>query len=79
MSQELSALIQSVTTGPILFLLLANLVVLVLGAVPAMIMLVPVLLPMAMQFKGLGLIVAAAIGRVSVTEVVPVLLSYRRP
>jgi len=44
-----------------------------------MIMLVPVLLPMAMQFKGLGLIVAAAIGRVSVTEVVPVLLSYLRP
>lgn len=101
--QELSALIQSVTTGPILFLLLANLVMLVLGAVldglPAMIMLVPVLLPMAAQFNvdplhfgivlianigvglflppgGLGLIVAAAIGRVSVTEVAPVLLPY---
>ena len=66
-----------------------------------MIRLVPVLLPMAVQFKvdpkhfgivliaisgwalppsgGLGLIVAAAIGRVSVTEVVPVLLSYLRP
>jgi C4-dicarboxylate transporter DctM subunit len=64
-----------------------------------MIMLVPVLLPMAVQFNvdplhfgivlianigvglflppvGLGLIVAAAIGRVSVTEVAPVLLPY---
>jgi TRAP-type C4-dicarboxylate transport system permease large subunit len=84
-------------------LLLANLVMLVLGAVldglPAMIMLVPVLLPVAVQFKvdplhsgiilianigvglflppvGFGLIVAAAIGRVSVTEVAPVLLPY---
>ena len=101
--QELSALIKSVTSGPILFLLLANLVMLVLGAVldglPAMIMLVPVLLPMATRFNvdplhfgivlianigvglflppvGLGLIVAAAIGRVSVTEVAPVLFPY---
>jgi C4-dicarboxylate transporter DctM subunit len=101
--QALSALIQGVTSGPILFLLLANAVMLVLGAVldglPAMIMLVPVLLPMATQFHvdplhfgivlianigvglflppvGLGLIVAAAIGRVSVSEVAPVLLPY---
>jgi C4-dicarboxylate transporter DctM subunit len=101
--QTLSALIQGVTTGPILFLLLANVVMLILGAVldglPAMIMLVPVLLPMAMQFGvdpmhfgivlianigvglflppvGLGLIVAAAIARVSVSDVAPVLLPY---
>jgi tripartite ATP-independent transporter DctM subunit len=101
--QSLSALIQAVTTGPIAFLLLANLVMLLLGAVldglPAMIMLVPVLLPMATQFGvdplhfgivlianigvglfvppvGLGLIVAAAIGRVSVSEVASPLLPY---
>jgi len=101
--QSLSALIQAVTTGPIAFLLLANLVMLILGAVldglPAMIMLVPVLLPMATQFGvdplhfgivlianigvglfvppvGLGLIVAAAIGRVSVSEVASPLLPY---
>jgi tripartite ATP-independent transporter DctM subunit len=101
--QSLSALVREVSTGPILFLLLANLVMLVLGAVldglPAMIMLVPVLLPMAMQFGvdplhfgivlianigvglflppvGLGVIVAAAIGRVSVSEIAPTLLPY---
>ena len=68
--QELSALIQSITTGPVLFLLLANLVMLVLGAVldglPAMIMLVPVLLPMAIQFNvdplHFGIVLIANIG-----------------
>jgi C4-dicarboxylate transporter DctM subunit len=92
-----------VTTGPILFLLLANLVMLVLGTVldglPAMIMLVPVLLPTAAQFGvdplhfgivlianigvglflppvGLGVLVAAAIGRVYVREIAPRLLPY---
>jgi len=71
----------------------------VLDGLPAMIMLVPVLLPMATQFGvdplhfgivlianigvglfvppvGLGLIVAAAIGRVSVSEVASPLLPY---
>jgi TRAP-type C4-dicarboxylate transport system permease large subunit len=98
-----SGAIASVSSGPVLFLLLANLVMLVLGAVldglPAMIMLVPVLLPIATRFEvdplhfgivlianigvglftppvGLGVIVAAAIGKVTVTEVARPLLPY---
>ena len=101
--QALSAAIHSVASGPILFLLLTVAVMLLLGAVldglPAMIMLVPVLMPMATQFNvdplhfgiiliatigvglflppiGLGLIVVAAIGRVTIAEVARPLLPY---
>ncbi|HEX4328024.1 MAG TPA: TRAP transporter large permease [Burkholderiales bacterium] len=101
--QALSEGIQGIASGPILFLLLSIVVMLLLGAVldglPAMIMLVPVLLPMATQFNvdplhfgiiiiavigvglflppiGLGLIVAAAIGRVKISEVVRPLMPY---
>ena len=101
--QALSAGIQSIASGPVLFLLLSIVVMLLLGAVldglPAMIMLVPVLLPMATQFNvdhlhfgivliavigiglflppiGLGLIVAAAIAKVKISEVAPPLLPY---
>ncbi len=101
--QALSAAIQGVASGPILFLLLSILVMLLLGALldglPAMIMLVPVLMPMAQQFGvdtmhfgivliatigiglflppiGLGLIVVAAIARVSIAEVSRPLLPY---
>ena len=101
--QALSAAIQGVASGPILFLLLSIVAMLLLGAVldglPAMIMLVPVLMPMAVQFNvdplhfgiiiiatigvglflppiGLGLIVAAAIARVTIAEVSRPLLPY---
>ena len=101
--QALSAAIQGVASGPILFLLLSIAAMLLLGAVldglPAMIMLVPVLMPMAVQFNvdplhfgiiiiatigvglflppiGLGLIVAAAIARVTIAEVSRPLLPY---
>ena len=101
--QALSGAIQGIASGPVLFLLLTIIVVLLLGAVldglPAMIMLVPVLMPMAVQFNvdplhfgiiviatigvglflppiGLGLIVAAAIARVTVGEVARPLLPY---
>ena len=101
--QALAAAIQGVASGPVLFLLLTIVVMLLLGAVldglPAMIMLVPVLLPMAAQFNvdplhfgiviiavigiglflppiGLGLIVAAAIARVSIGAVARPLFPY---
>ena len=101
--QALSAAIQGVASGPVLFLLLSILVMLLLGALldglPAMIMLVPVLMPMTQQFGvdtmhfgiiliatigiglflppiGLGLIVVAAIARVSIAEVSRPLLPY---
>lgn len=101
--QALARAIQSVASGPVLFLLLTVVVMLLLGAVldglPAMIMLVPVLLPMALQFNidpmhfgiviiavigvglflppiGLGLIVAAAIAKVSIGEVSKPLMPY---
>lgn len=101
--QSLSAGIQGIASGPVLFLLLSIVVMLLLGAVldglPAMILLVPVLLPMATQFNidpmhfgivliatigiglflppiGLGLIVVAAIGRVSIGQVSRPLLPY---
>ena len=68
--QTLSAAIQSVASGPILFLLLSIVVMLLLGALldglPAMIMLVPVLMPMASQFNvdtlHFGIILIATIG-----------------
>lgn len=68
--QALSAAIQSVASGPVLFLLLSILVMLLLGAVldglPAMIMLVPVLMPMAQAFNvdamHFGIIMIATIG-----------------
>ncbi len=101
--QALARGIQSIASGPVLFLLLTVVVMLLLGAVldglPAMIMLVPVLLPMATQFNidpmhfgiviiavigvglflppiGLGLIVAAAIAKVSIGEVSRPLMPY---
>ena len=68
--QALSAAIQSVASGPILFLLLSIAVMLLLGALldglPAMIMLVPVLMPMAQQFNvdtmHFGIVLIATIG-----------------
>ncbi len=68
--QALSAAIGQVASGPILFLLLSILVMLLLGALldglPAMIMLVPVLMPMAQQFNvdamHFGIILIATIG-----------------
>jgi C4-dicarboxylate transporter DctM subunit len=68
--QALSAGIQSIASGPVLFLLLSILVMLLLGALldglPAMIMLVPVLLPMAQQFNvdpmHFGIVLIATIG-----------------
>lgn len=68
--QALSAAIGGVASGPILFLLLSILVMLLLGALldglPAMIMLVPVLMPMAQQFNvdtlHFGIILIATIG-----------------
>jgi C4-dicarboxylate transporter, DctM subunit len=68
--QALSAAIQSVASGPVLFLLLAIVVMLLLGALldglPAMIMLVPVLMPMAQAFNvdtmHFGIIMIATIG-----------------
>ena len=68
--QALSSAIQSVASGPILFLLLSIVVMLLLGALldglPAMIMLVPVLMPMAQQFNvdtmHFGIILIATIG-----------------
>lgn len=68
--QTLASAIQDVASGPVLFLLISVAIVLVLGAVldglPAMILLVPVLLPMAKQFGvdplHFGIIVIATIG-----------------
>ena len=70
--QSLSAGIQGVASGPVLFLLLSILVMLLLGALldglPAMIMLVPVLMPMAQVFNvdtmhfGIILIATTGIG-----------------
>jgi C4-dicarboxylate transporter DctM subunit len=68
--QALSAAIQSIASGPVLFLLLSILVMLLLGALldglPAMIMLVPVLMPMAQQFNvdpmHFGIVLIATIG-----------------
>jgi len=68
--QTLSNAIQSIASGPVLFLLLAILIVLLLGALldglPAMIMLVPVLIPMAQQFNidavHFGIVLIATIG-----------------
>jgi C4-dicarboxylate transporter DctM subunit len=101
--QALSEAIQSVASGPVLFLLLSILIMLLLGALldglPAMIMLVPVLMPMAQAFNvdmlhfgiviiatigiglflppvGLGLIVVAAIARVSIADATRPLLPY---
>ena len=101
--EALSAGIKGLASGPILFLLLSIIVMLLLGALldglPAMIMLVPVLMPMAQQFNvdsmhfgivliatigiglflppiGLGLIVIAAIARVSIAEVSRPLMPY---
>lgn len=101
--QALAAAIQRVASGPVLFLLLTIVIMLLLGAVldglPAMIMLVPVLLPMAAQFNvdpmhfgiviiavigvglflppiGLGLIVAAAIAKESISDVSRPLIPY---
>ena len=68
--QALSAAIQSVASGPVLFLLLSIVVMLLLGALldglPAMIMLVPVLMPMAQVFNvdamHFGIVMIATIG-----------------
>lgn len=68
--QALSAGIQNIASGPVLFLLLSILVMLLLGALldglPAMIMLVPVLMPMAQQFNvdtmHFGIVLIATIG-----------------
>ena len=68
--QALSAAIQSVASGPVPFLLLSIVVMLLLGALldglPAMIMLVPVLMPMAQVFNvdamHFGIVMIATIG-----------------
>lgn len=68
--QSVGASIQAIASGPVIFLLVSIAVMLVLGAVldglPAMIMLVPVLLPIARQFDvdalHFGIILIAATG-----------------